>query len=90
MYSFRFRRRQKERDYIRIRKGYGCSSGIGRWGRGVQNVTLGPRCNDMGTILHELMHVIGDFFSSIQPIRLNTHSIEYPFNSMLNLRLRNS
>ena len=76
IYSFRFRRREKEKDYIRIRKGFGCSSGIGRWGRGVQNITLGPKCNDRGTILHELMHVIGNFFL-YSTYSFNTRSIEF-------------
>ena len=55
----RFVKRKTQKDYIRIDEGVGCSSGIGMWGIGKQNVTLGPLCNSMGTILHELMHVIG-------------------------------
>ena len=58
-YNFRFVKRKTQKDYIRIDEGVGCSSGIGMWGIGKQNVTLGPLCNSMGTILHELMHVIG-------------------------------
>ena len=59
LHYFRFVKRKTQKDYIRIDEGVGCSSGIGMWGIGKQNVTLGPLCNSMGTILHELMHVIG-------------------------------
>ena len=57
----RFVKRKDEKDFMQIGKGKKCSSFIGRQG-GVQNVTLGPRCNQKGTILHELMHTMGNNF----------------------------
>ena len=58
----RFVKRKDEKDFMQIVKGKRCSSLIGRQG-GVQNVELGPRCNEKGTILHELMHTIGNNFA---------------------------
>ena len=48
----RFVKRKDEKDFMQIGKGKKCSSFIGRQG-GVQNVTLGPRCNQKGTILRK-------------------------------------
>ena len=51
--------RKKERSYISIFRGSGCSSSVGRQG-GVQKLKLGPNCvSSVGVVLHELMHAVG-------------------------------
>ena len=54
----RFKKRDNEADFILIRAGHGCFSGVGRKG-GRQVVSLGHGCENYGIILHELMHVVG-------------------------------
>ena len=59
MYLFsRFIPRTYEKGYIRIVKGSGCSSSVGRTGRS-QVVSLGNGCVYPGIVIHELMHAIG-------------------------------
>lgn len=53
-----FTPRDKEKDYIMITKGDGCSSQVGRVG-GMQLVTLGDGCIYPGIVMHELMHAVG-------------------------------
>jgi len=50
--------RTYEKGYIRIVKGSGCSSSVGRTGRS-QVVSLGNGCVYPGIVIHELMHAIG-------------------------------
>ncbi|CAG0919781.1 unnamed protein product [Notodromas monacha] len=55
----KFRKRNGQKGYVLIRKGTGgCSANAGYYGRR-QVVNLGRGCFEHGTILHELMHVIG-------------------------------
>ena len=52
--------RTHERSYISVFKGSGCSSSVGRQG-GMQRLKLGPNCaSNLGVIIHELMHAIGN------------------------------
>ncbi|CAG7731659.1 unnamed protein product [Allacma fusca] len=53
-----FRPRIKEKDYIYVVKGRGCSCPVGRQG-GVQPLTLGDGCVYTGIAVHELMHAAG-------------------------------
>ncbi|XP_065059026.1 zinc metalloproteinase nas-4-like [Rhopilema esculentum] len=55
-----FTPRKNETDYIRIVKGEGCYSKVGRQG-GEQLVSLGDGCAGRKNVLHELMHAIGFF-----------------------------
>ena len=51
--------RMKERSYISVFRGSGCSSSVGRQG-GMQKLKLGPNCvSSVGVVLHELMHAVG-------------------------------
>lgn len=50
--------RTNQRDYIHIVKGSGCSSSVGRVGRG-QQVSLGRGCVYKGIVEHEFMHALG-------------------------------
>ena len=53
--------RTKEKNYISVFKGSGCSSSVGRQ-RGMQKLKLGPNCaSTVGVIIHELMHAIGNY-----------------------------
>jgi hypothetical protein len=54
----KFKKRDNEPDFVLIRTGHGCFSGVGRKG-GRQVVSLGHGCENFGIILHELMHVVG-------------------------------
>ncbi|OWF42694.1 Zinc metalloproteinase nas-13 [Mizuhopecten yessoensis] len=64
----RFVPRTKEKDYIRLTKTDGCYSKIGRVG-GQQNVSLVSSCLRKGTVIHELMHVLGFFHEQTRPDR---------------------
>ncbi|XP_035215186.1 astacin-like metalloprotease toxin 5 isoform X2 [Stegodyphus dumicola] len=48
-----------EKDYIRIEKGSGCNSELGRGDGGERGLSLGDGCYSLGTVLHELIHSIG-------------------------------
>ncbi|GAA2114852.1 hypothetical protein GCM10009780_72450 [Actinomadura alba] len=54
----RFVPRTDERAFVRILAGTGCYSMLGMRG-GQQDLSLGTRCNYLGTVIHELMHAIG-------------------------------
>ncbi|XP_033747056.1 LOW QUALITY PROTEIN: uncharacterized protein LOC117332279 [Pecten maximus] len=64
----RFVPRTNEEDYIRLTKIDGCYSKIGRVGGG-QNVSLVSACLKKGTVIHELMHVLGFFHEQTRPDR---------------------
>jgi len=52
-------RRSSDRNYIYVTKTGGCSSSVGRTGRGGQRLTLGNGCYSTGTIQHEFLHALG-------------------------------
>ncbi len=54
----RFVPRVGQTDYIKIMKGTGCHSKVGRCGR-KQDVSLGTGCVYTGIVIHELMHAVG-------------------------------
>ncbi|XP_035825150.1 MAM and LDL-receptor class A domain-containing protein 1 [Aplysia californica] len=55
----RFKRREKEVDYIRfVQHKQGCYSSVGLKG-GLQEVSLGDGCLRHGTIIHEILHLLG-------------------------------
>jgi len=56
----KFRERtSSDRDYVRIFKGVGCYSTIGRDEDNSEMISLGDGCYFEGTIVHELMHTVG-------------------------------
>ena len=64
--------RIKERNYISVVRGSGCSSSVGRQG-GKQKLKLGPNCmSSVGVVIHELMHAVGKqyiyLFSSLRKV----------------------
>ena len=47
-----------------------CWSQVGKSSReGAQEVSLGPRCNYAGTVIHELMHALGFWHEQSRPDR---------------------
>ncbi|GFU15346.1 astacin-like metalloprotease toxin 1 [Trichonephila clavipes] len=54
----RFIPRTNEKDYVKIFYGNGCNSHVGK-ARGEQVMSLGKGCHEVGTIVHELGHVLG-------------------------------
>ena len=65
-----FSNRSDQSDYIEFTSfgEDGCTSYVGRQG-GRQEVTLGPRCGNLGTILHELGHALGLWHEQTRPDR---------------------
>jgi len=55
-------------DYFTFIDGKGCSSSVGRKG-GMQTVHLGKGCKRLGTIMHEMMHVLGIIHEQSRPDR---------------------
>jgi len=51
--------RINHKNYIHFTKGQGCSSLVGFWDRGEQQVTLGEGCMFAGVVMHEIMHAAG-------------------------------
>ncbi|KAM3873290.1 meprin A subunit beta-like [Diretmus argenteus] len=54
-----FKPRDSEEHYISFRKDKGCSSYVSRIIKGGQIVSIGEKCNRLGTIEHELFHALG-------------------------------
>jgi len=51
-------KKPSDEDYVIIKDGKGCSSSVGRQG-GKQYIHLAGGCERIGTVIHEMMHVIG-------------------------------
>ena len=66
----RFFHRSNQRDYILFtsHSGDGCTSYVGRQG-GSQEITLGPGCNNIGIIIHEVCHALGLWHEQSRPDR---------------------
>uniref|UniRef100_UPI003AB03ED1 meprin A subunit beta-like n=1 Tax=Centroberyx gerrardi TaxID=166262 RepID=UPI003AB03ED1 len=54
-----FKPRDSEEYYISVRKSHGCSSYVSKLVKGGQVVSIGNRCNRLGTVEHELLHALG-------------------------------
>lgn len=74
----RFVPRTNEKGYVRFNsdKNY-CSSNVGRVGARMQNVTLGNNCNVIGTVLHEMEHVLGFIHEHSRPDRDQFVSVKW-------------
>ncbi|XP_072024466.1 uncharacterized protein [Amphiura filiformis] len=92
----RFRPRTIEEDFIYVGPGQGCWSLVGRQGKR-QSVSLGATCKTKrGTIMHELMHVLGFRHEHNRPDRdhhvviyweniaksMDMNFKKYPYNSV--------
>ncbi|XP_067118933.1 astacin-like metalloprotease toxin 5 [Centruroides vittatus] len=64
----RFVQRTNEKNYVRIFKGPGCFSKVGR-NKGEQVLSLAKGCWNHGTIVHELNHVVGFYHEQNRPDR---------------------
>jgi len=53
------RRRYGQKDHIKIIKGKGCYSMVGRTRQGQQVLSIGRGCQYKGIVMHELMHAMG-------------------------------
>ncbi|XP_029209556.1 zinc metalloproteinase nas-4-like [Acropora muricata] len=83
-------KRDGDRDYIRFVDELGCWSYVGRAG-GEQKVSIGPGCEFMGTIIHEIGHAVGfwheqsrldrDQYIRIQKENIQTNAMDQ-FNKM--------
>ncbi|CAJ1062652.1 meprin A subunit beta-like [Xyrichtys novacula] len=54
-----FRPRQSEEYYLSVRKNPGCYSFVSRTIKSGQVVSIGRRCDRLGTVEHEFMHALG-------------------------------
>ena len=66
----RFFHRSSQRDYILFtsHSDDGCTSYVGQQG-GCQKITLGPGCNNIGIIVHEIYHALGMWHKQSRPDR---------------------
>jgi hypothetical protein len=74
----------KHKDYFKFVNGKGCSSSVGRKG-GMQTVHLGHGCKRLGTIMHEMMHVLGIIHEQSRPdrdqyLKINFNNLNSPLN----------
>ena len=56
-------------DRIQFTNGSGCSSFVGRLGRGKQAIKLGKGCFSVGIISHEILHALGMWHEQSRPDR---------------------
>lgn len=55
----RFKERSSEANYVSFTAGSGCSSWLGMNG-GKQSISLGRGCVYTATVLHEIIHALGE------------------------------
>ncbi|GFQ66932.1 zinc metalloproteinase nas-13 [Trichonephila clavata] len=67
--NVRFVEREDETQYIHIEPETKCSSVVGKSVRNVSQVLISEGCYELGTILHELMHVLGFVHEQNRPDR---------------------
>ena len=65
-----------EQDHVRVTKGEGCFSSVGRKG-GSQELSLGKGCVFKGIVMHEFMHAAGFWHEQSRPDRDNFVRVHY-------------
>ncbi len=73
--SLRFIRRTNQSNYVRFRKGSGCSSSVGMVG-GRQNINLADGCST-GSTIHEIGHAVGLWHEQSRADRGNWITIQW-------------
>lgn len=73
--SLKFVQRTNQRNYVRFRKGSGCSSSVGMIG-GRQNINLADGCST-GSTIHEIGHAVGLWHEQSRADRDNWITIQW-------------
>ena len=87
--SIRFVERTSEANYVTFQDSGGCSSFIGMLG-GSQDITIGPGCQSLGVVSHEIFHALGVYHEQSRSDRdsfvaINFGNIQAGFEGNFNI-----